>query len=811
MKYYRVYLKSTWAGSWVQAVQLEPVRSTVMAAPGLGSAILKMRYGSGMLEDGTALADGSLIASQRKKYVQIRSSDYSNFSSYTAEFTGVIPADEFRMLGDDGTVKSAEQFVKAYSMGYLLDTQLDTAYAEPLGGGTAVLIDHMPVFNTKNASGQVEGNRSASKHTIDTKQSYVFAGGDGCGTWSYADIIEYLLAHCQTATATFTLSCPAALLTALGSMTGVFDFNGMTLRGALDTLLNRARGIGWGADVDSLDVPYISVWSLLDTSLTVGTMTMPAHLASDRYTVNMWNVDAHADLRVTADEAQVYDKIIARGARIKTCCTFSLGDSTLEKAWTAAEETAYEEAACNTTGYSSLSTKAKAEKNDRFRATDRFRRVFSAFRVPVDWDWKIGSAFANPAWNGSTDTLNESANGAYWNAEKRFYPFLPFKEGWDYSGTSAVDKNPDDIENEYRKLFAVVKNSDNTYSYAESRKEAAASVRPMSSQMGVEVSFRPRHLAAKNDFSGAEPSATDADFSTNACDYNDMKVTAMVETDQYLQLVYTGATTETVRTKKISIPDAELWYVTGGTVVDIDADGNLVTYGGTSKIIRDDRDTLRSILAAAVAWYGKRRNRLTINCGIVDTFTHIGMMIDDVNVENGGSSAGTTVTEITIDYAASAMTIRTDHGELNFAAIHSAGGGGVVGVPSLKAAGRQINKLQSEVVEIKKQQDKAPLRIETTQAGTPFDVGIFKITAVGTWGSYTAARYRFDSGISAGSGVSRFESDGESVTIINMAEDATTATNELEAGDWLVGFEVKNDAGGRQWVGWSPRYSFWDV
>ena len=721
--HYRVLTKTNWAFSWIVNNQLEPVKSSRFAAPILGDATFKKRYGSGLLEDGTLFIDGEFIGSLKGVYVQIQGSETVGFETFSIIWTGIIPAEEFRLFGYDGVVKSAEQVVKAYSLGYLLDTRIEEAFVENAGEAEVDTIDHIPTFNRKTASGQVAGNRSENKYV-----TYIFASGDSAQPWTNANIVEYLLTLHQTPALyggpNFVLRIPTALNDALDLMVGVFDFSSMTLRQALDALLSRSRGFGWVADVDSDGIAYIGVWSLLDADVTIGDITMPAHDAGDRVTVDMWDVDEHEDLRITSDSSQLYDKIVAKGSRIKTCCTFSLANSTLEKVWTTEQETAYKDAAKDIAGYDDLSNSEKEVINDKFRSTDDFKTVFSSFRVPRNWDWKIGEAFANPQYDPSTGILDPASNGGFWTAEKRFDKSLPFKEGFDYSGADAVDKNPVDSEPGFRSLAAFVKDSNDNYSYAEQRESAAATVRSRADEMGVDVTFRPRHMAALYNYDNAEPSSDDKDFEEKAVDYTELLVTAMVETDQILQLFYFGPVTESLRTLVIDLSGVELWYVTPGTIVDIDASGEPVFFGGSNNIIRDDRSALNTVMAAAVAWYGKKRNRLTIRSGIVETFTHIGMMIDDVNVIDGESSAGTTVTEISILYPnKGAMIIKTDYAELNFAAIHSAGAAGIDSIPTLKVAARKINTIQDQVLDLKSVQDKIPLRIETPSAGDKLYTG----------------------------------------------------------------------------------------
>lgn len=727
--YISVYLKSAWGDEWVKRNDIEPVDCTLTIAPSLGAARFKIRYGSGIWENLSSLVDGTNAVSYGRQYIRITGADDSTGTNEAVWWSGVIPAEELRLLGATARGARADQIIQAYSLDYLLDSRLDKAWVRPVGGGLATQIDHLPVFNRKIRAGGVQGNRSTNKFEFNNGNYYTYVFAADAELWSNFQIIEYLLLHYQLPLGLggprFGFTCTSEVADALKQMVGMFDFNSVTLRQALNILINRKRGFFWTLYIDMDDNTYLMVQSLLDEDLTVGNIVLPAHRSNDRVTLDLWHDSRFADMKVVKDSSQVFDKIVVRGARIKTCCTFAVVEDSLEVGWTTDEETAYKDAAKNTTGYGSLTTTEQEVLNDKFRTADRFDRVFTTFVVPANWNWissedpedpeipkyPVSPKFSPYTGEFSVDGEGALIAGAHWNSDHRFLPLLPFKTGFDYSSASPVDKNPAGSEPELRKMFALGQDLDDAkHVYLDKKEPAAASVRPLTGQMGVAVKFRPQHYLAANNFSGAEPSRIDDVLAEDGCDYESLVVTAMIETDQYLQLYKILSQTETMRTIEIIIPEAELWYVVPETVVDVTDDGSFVYFGCTDPLLRDDRDMLRTVLAAATAWYGKQRHKLTITIQNLAAPVHIGQMIDDVAITEEGS--GSVVSSITFNFQQGTTVIHTDFQELNLRSIFSMGlrSSGGSEIPNLAVAGRKIQKIFGELETLKAEIDNRPLR-----------------------------------------------------------------------------------------------------
>ena len=671
-----VYGKRNWADDWTYAPYFQLLSMTRPAAPALGTATLKLRYGSGFWEDAIAMIDGAALETYAYCYIQVRGRSADKESVL---WTGLIPAESFVLLGKTSAASTADQILQAYALDILLDSRPDGAWVEPVGGGDPVWIDYLPTFNQRyKQGGPVIGNSSYLPFDIGSvleKEPFIFSA-EGM-VWSNWDIMQYLLcAYQQDNGPLFDHGAMTDIGAALNQIQDVYDFSSMTIRQALNVLMNRSRGLSWTYNVAADGHIEIVPFSLLDEPIKLGEITMPA--AEKKVSIDLWTDSEHTEVKVVQDVSHVYDKIIVRGAKMKSCCTFSFDENTLEKAWTDAEEKKFKDATKETDGYGDLTEAEKAEKNDKFRATDRFERIFTTVRVPRKWNWKTGLSpkrLVNPLIE-TTGEINYNQQAAKWNVGKFFLNWLPFKVGLDYSQETPEDKNPTNAEPEFRRMFALIKDAAGKYQYADKFKPAGASVRPLSREMGGYMGFNPAYLAAKNHWIPGtdEPGEQDYYIDEKGADYETMVVTAFIETDQFAQLSHNLNNYENKRVLIISIPNAEIWYIVPDTIVDVDENGELVKYkskgifGGIlpRKPLRDDTKRLRAALTAALAWYSKRRNKVTITTKAITPGVPIGTMLEDVDVAGVGAK-GSVVTSITWSFQSKSptTTIQTDFEALN--------------------------------------------------------------------------------------------------------------------------------------------------
>jgi hypothetical protein len=658
-----VYFKLNWGDDWIYAPNIQPLSASLAAAPAMGTATFKVRYGEGFWENYEQMTDGDELISFTYCYIQIRG---RNGKDEFILWTGVVPAEKFMLLGKTARSSSADQIIQAYGLDWLLETRLNGGWVH--SENSAVLIDYLPTFNRRHEyGGDIVGNRSALAVELNGKISYVFANNtETPATWSVLDIVDYLLERYQFDNGPqFILSASDKVVDTLLMIENIYDFNNVTLRQALNALFNRNRGFSWRYNVDVEGTVTLEPFTVIDENIAVGGgVTLPAN--NSKVSLELWEDKLKTTVEVTLDISSVFDEITVRGSKMKTCCTLYFSGNILQGAWTDAEETTYKNAAKDVAGYSGLSDTEKAELNDRFRSAERFGRVFTTFRINPAWNWKtldgIWWRITNPKLNSAGDVVyNAQAN--YWNFDKRILNYLPFKVGFDYSGANPVDKNPSGSEPEHRDMF-VLCTKDDKYYYAEKLEPHNAVTRPLQREMGFEVRFNPQYLAAENYWTDAEP-AMYAEYVF--IDYSEMLATVFLETDQFVKVTHTLGNYENKRILTLDVPDAELWYVTPGTIIDVNAAGSLVEYGG-SNFIRDDRPRLRDALAAAVAWYGRIRNKITIQMNVVDAAVPIGTMLTNTDV-SGVGVAGSCVTAVEWNFQNVKTTIMTDFTELDISAM----------------------------------------------------------------------------------------------------------------------------------------------
>jgi len=674
--HYAVYIKTPWtggwSGQWQYAPYFEPITATLAAAPTISTATFRMRYGSGKWEDMQEMIDGSLMQSYLYCYIQIR---IRRGEDEIILWTGIIPTETFALLGQSGLVKTADQTIQAQGLEILLKNRLDGAWIKR-GEGDVVWIDHVPAFNQRHEyGGNIIGNKSNSIETVPTlpgepeeEDTYIFSTDNE--VWYNFEIAEYLLAHYNYQNGPeFFLVGEEAIISALYDIIGVYDFSSVTVYDALNILISRGRGFGWSIEVMPDGDVYIVPFSLLDEDIILGDIIMPAN--PNKMSVDLWTEQEHIDVQITGSITNLYDRIVVQGARMKSCCSlcFGLSPPGLEKGWSNNEETAFKNAAKESAGYGSLNNDDKAARNDKFRAEDRFERVFTTFRIPHNWDWTVGGEIVNPG----LDTMGElllNTPSTYWNADKRFLNSLPFKVGVDYSGAEPVDNNPADSEPVFKRPFILVKDVDGNYQYAEKLKPYGAPNGPLPREMGISMRFNPQYLSAKNHWTSAEPGEFEDDIADIGVDYEDIEITVFLETDQVVQVVHVFNRFENQRTLIITIPDAELWYITPGTIIGVDENGASIVYGGTSNLLRDDRERLRIALNSAKVWYGRERNKIAITIKTIDPGIPIGTLVENVDIADVGA-IGSVVTELHWDFQNRSTAIMTDFGELDIAGIYS--------------------------------------------------------------------------------------------------------------------------------------------
>jgi hypothetical protein len=651
-----VQTREEWSGSWEPNDFLEVLSASEAASPSPSNARFRWRYGEEIKREGGPTFGPVSPLSLLGHFIRIQNITSDDGSGVTL-WTGVITEESFDIHGATDAAPQGDQYLTAFGLEHILDriTIIGAHVAKEDGcanntlhdDGATVYIDWCPIFNDRYERGLWElGNKGAGNAFSDV--------GD---PWTHLNICSYLLEHYGPPDVEFKLGGQKGTL---GDIVTREHLEGLTLRQAFDILIPRSRGLGWCVRVDDDNGVEIHVHTLVGKSISVGDVSLPANKDKVSFEFDDARDILQAALRI--DETIRVDRVVVQGARIRSMFSLSPLHGTLEEGWTLGEEEAYEAAA----------NADDAMENDLERATDKYERVFSFFRVPRDWNWKTGENAennANPAFD-KDGKINAAETGAYWNGSKAFDRTLLLEK------PAAIDNT----EPEYMDPVAFVQvprpvdddgyAQDPLWAQADSIGAMTPAYDPYQLRMvdrEMAVALRcshANHRLAKgrwaSDASSTKiaPQIDPSNIHVCVCCRLDSRI--LVEAN--IRKLDPG--NDTVKTKLIEIMDAELWYITPGTAYEVSG-GRLKTHAGG--IERDDRDRLEAVAAFAKAWYGQERASVTLSLQKIYPGLRVGTYVEDASSSTQRNDVGTVVTMRSWDFQAMTTTIRTQYSEIDFA------------------------------------------------------------------------------------------------------------------------------------------------
>jgi hypothetical protein len=492
------------------------------------------------------------------------------------------------------------------------------------------------------------GNRSHAEHS----GAYAFStDGD---LWTVTQIITYLLRyHAPTLPGcTWRLEGQTAILT---QMEDVYDLDGLTLRQALNVLIDRRRGLVWSLRTTGTDIA-VHVSSVFDKTECAGTVLLDGNREVVRLELHVEDSPAAplvAAVNLGATSAQLYGRLEVLGERARACLTLSVSSGRLVETWTAAQETDYM-AAVGATDW---------EKNDQYRARPQFADVFCGFRVPPTWD--LTGEGANRAIPKISDrgVVDWSQNGPFWLGDKPFLRVLPLLDP-----VSAAEES-------YLRPFAILWDPQSER-YVLAHKHGIPHIPPASLELhDRELRFRLdasyNHLFARTQWGILAPANPTEHVMgmADAGDYFDtqtLRVTVAVELDERLRLVETLPNGDPARTLCLHVPEAHLWVIAAGTITGLAGDGS-VQMEPASRTIRTDLHRLELVAALAKAWYGRRRQTLRYARREIAPLARPGAIIQAVEQVGTEDPIGTVVTSIQWDFEDGLTTLETGFWDLDFA------------------------------------------------------------------------------------------------------------------------------------------------
>lgn len=333
-QYTSVWVKRYWASRWRYVPFLFPEQSLESAAPTDSTAELQWHYGKYLELWG---AGGGTLLPMNLENWHVRivvHTVYGNFISWV----GVVVGETMVEQGIDVATgyPRGDQRILCRGLEYLLERRvvLGTYVGE---ASRIVYLPKTRTFNARNSRREtLAGNRSAAVNPISG--TFTFSG-DG-NKWSNYDIIKYLLAAFQpwypyAATDGTVAYAPQFYLAGQTSaLRYIFEehrLGGRTLREALNSLIDRKRGLGWHIRTDGAGAIYIMVFSLSQFPVVGNNAVLPANprqidvpLLDDFWVEATFNV---------VSTSQVDQIVVEAEHPVKTVATVRFSNGTLEPAW----------------------------------------------------------------------------------------------------------------------------------------------------------------------------------------------------------------------------------------------------------------------------------------------------------------------------------------------------------------------------------------------------------------------------------------------------------------------------------------------
>lgn len=694
-----------------------------LAVNAIDEAVLSYEIGAGVVQPGAAsFGDYQPLAAQGK-FVRITIN-----SSPLIEWVGYVLSQEVlregvKSVGGVNKLVGQQQRLHCVGLEWFLDRkQIDSAIVE-VGPDTLDYVRiHRPlVFNggpigTIDPTSSTRANRSTQ---INVDGQYVFSDEfQTADLWDGDDIVAHLLTyHTPRNAAGDPAPAPFRLHTgdsAAGFLDGFFPTltsENKTVFALLNEICRPQRGLVWWTEYSEAPDPAIDIRV---QSLAAAAVSLPSGGTLPGNT-NQETLDFDGELDVRSVQLKQlgmrdYDQVVCRGARQTSTFTVGVTDQTLTIDWSqdgapsaVGSEPKYKAGTKDQAGYADLSATKKAEANDAFRLSNAFDRVFTAYRIPVNWNGKSGDGATSPRnWalpvlspNGSvTDGLPIHVQGL------RLLNTLRLKRGWNYANPVNPQPNtPDDTLADLAPPFAFVqvKQNPNRWQFVDKLDESEfGEGRPLTEedeeQSEEEPAARPRitttfhlamqpgvpgirliahngmpHALALNHWQSAEPTQHEPEV-----DYATLRATVCCEADQFCEGIWPESGLPANKPLNVLVIDFgeayRLDFLPAHTVVEL-ANGGPITSGPTGAVLRDDRKYLSDMARLAYTWYELGRQQLSVVFRQVRPLFELGMLITAIGEGSTQENVNTVVSSITYDMLDGTVRVDTEDDTLDVRAL----------------------------------------------------------------------------------------------------------------------------------------------
>lgn len=669
-----IYLRRNWWDDWELVPELRLVSGEIATgAHGMSQVTVQGPYGSisepWQKDYGTQSARRHTGLWLRLDLVGPEGA-VTEFVGRTSTETRLIEGSD--VLDDEGNpIPSGEQTWIAYGPQRILDRiWLHQSYFDGLEIGTGALgevgiygtmqiyLEWVPAMNRRDEQGTLWGNRSENLHEhveeVEHPDDQIYLYGNQA-TWTHEQYLRYLLKRfvdesldpayywlpkTEDIGPRWTVGGQKELLEGLESVL-TFDEPVVNVGKVIRELVNPKYGMDY--IIRPIEDGFeIHVFALVAESASFAGEELPLNPNTVEYRAGADLRQLHTLVEYTEDD--LYNVIRVIGKRPVVCC--SLGGAsvlvdgiagTLVGKWTTYLQAIYEAGTGSATD--------TPEQHDAARQDIWFEAVFQAWAAPVDWNQRLAETLIELEDDGHWTGLSmlPPYNTPYHQLGIRVtLPWLPLREGWDYSVQPEVDHNPAGVQPDLMKPFAMVNDTWRVdpevrpYMYQRADK-VGIGISALDSDWGLQLSASPNHLLGHGLYNEntAAPSTKRPIYDP---DY--MTITFAFEADQRVQMQVSLDADQEYRPSagvlEIYDRDIELWLLAPNTVVGIAADGSLKTSGGAPRVLREDVDRLYLVMAGAIARHHRARARAEITVeGLVPWTQLLGYVLTAVEEAAG--------------------------------------------------------------------------------------------------------------------------------------------------------------------------------
>lgn len=724
----RVYLKARWQDAWELQQHLYADQVSWAMAPSMSTASLRWRYGYGAQFGQQTFAAIAKRSGPLRLWVKIEYDasreglDGGRLAAGVLRWVGsveLVPDLRGGVMTRGGvSIASGVQQLDCLGLEMALNRQpLDhSAYYISSAQGYLAnkrsrrgVIPRVLPFNARNELHQAVGNRGPQLNGY-----HLFAGDAppvAAQTWSTREIVRYLLAEHAPKDRDGKAWFPIALENEQllpDNDAPTLDFTGKTLWEALAHAVPRSRFVAWRIaaeeNAQGQTTVVLRCHSLAGDPIRFGSDTLPANPRRWWLKIDA-DPEVHSAATLKSSAVQAVDQFVCRGAQRTATGSFGYADSTLEKAWSSADETEYEAAASGVAGYAGWPRDEQQRRNAEARAVDKLRSVWRHFRIPTNWDGKVGDGEG-----GATKPLafRDDDLLAPFLLCPRTLTILPqvlLLTGKDYTqiGTYSLRREPPDLGGGVQKRTRplcfvrtpqVSGGADRRWLLIDQLGRGAGSANYQQEEvthrwsgrvelaqhdesfgartLEVDIVGEPQHVWAATEFSRLAVDEPLGDWN-----WREAIFTLTLADDRYAEAVWpptqsVPVTRDHVRRIVVDCGDSyRLDWLAAGTVLRTTAAGALVktTVGAW---ISDDRKKLLAKAQQLFAYYGRDRQALTFTTRKLTRELQLG----DYLVQIGNDVAaveplGSIITQITIHSPASAAvpTITFDSAFLELEAV----------------------------------------------------------------------------------------------------------------------------------------------